>query len=66
MFTDDTFQGISMHSDVFRFVDYSWLGKDNIATEMDFWFSGTIAPIVVHSLIYPLVLMVLEVVVFMY
>lgn len=55
-----------MHSDVFRFVDYSWLGKDNIATEMDFWFSGTIAPIVVHSLIYPLVLMVLEVVVFMY
>ncbi len=54
-------------SETLRFIDYSWIyeRKSSWASFADFWCSGTIAPIAVHSLVYPLLLMALEVVVFM-
>jgi hypothetical protein len=58
---------VSGFAEALRAIDHGfiWRGSWSIASIADFWCSGSIAPIVIHSLVYPLVLMVLEVVVFM-
>lgn len=66
MLTDDTFPGISAYSKNLHFIDFTWLRRKSVATEIDFWFSGTLSPMVVKCMIYPLALMVVEVAIFMY